>query len=406
MKKILSFLMCVSFLLFTSCNKSVAQKNKACSLTQNKNINYTNEEMRGVWLSFFEISDMCKEKTEAEYRKNAEQVIENVSNAKLNTIFYQVRAFSDALYKSEVFPTSQYIAEKEGGEILYDPLAIFIELATKYNISVHAWVNPFRVSYSTDLSKKSYENPARILFEKNKNTNALIFCESGVFYNPSDENAKKIIFDGIRELLINYDIKGIQLDDYFYPEAEFSNDKEAFEIYKKSGGALSLENWRKENVSCFISSLYSLIKGYDEAITFGVSPSADFNKNEAIYADVKLWCEVEGFIDYIMPQIYYGFKNEKMPFVRVAEEWASLKRCKGVRLYCGFSVYKYEAIDEFAGTGKAEWLEETDILTSEYKLIKNNSAFSGFALYSYSYCFGAKATAKAKKDLLVLTSVL
>ena len=125
-------------------------------------------EMRGVWLSFYEISDMCKGHTEEEYREKVQEVITNLSTNKFNTVFYQVRCFSDALYKSSVFPTSKYIVETEGDEITFDPFKIFIEIASQYNIDVHAWVNPLRISYENNISSLSKNNPAKILYNEDK----------------------------------------------------------------------------------------------------------------------------------------------------------------------------------------------------------------------------------------------
>ena len=140
------------------------------------------EELRGMWLSFYEISDICKGKNEAEYRENAEEILRNLSENKFNTVFYQVRCFSDALYKSDIFPTSRYVVEKEGDELEFDPLAIFIEIAQKYNISVHAWVNPLRISYTTDISALSEKNPAIKFYNEDEDLQSLIICEKGLFY--------------------------------------------------------------------------------------------------------------------------------------------------------------------------------------------------------------------------------
>ena len=106
-------------------------------------------------LSLYEISEICKGKTEEEYTKSAKEIVRAISESKLNTVFFQARCFSDALYKSSVFPSSRYIAEKEGAEISFDPLKIFIELAAENNIAVHAWINPLRISYTTDISELS-----------------------------------------------------------------------------------------------------------------------------------------------------------------------------------------------------------------------------------------------------------
>ncbi len=363
------------------------------------------EELRGMWLSFYEISDICKGKSEAEYRESAEEILKNLSRNKFNTVFYQVRAFSDALYKSDVFPTSRYVVEKEGDELEFDPLSIFIEIAQKYNISVHAWVNPLRISYTTDISEMSENNPAIKFYNEDEDLQSLIICEKGLFYNAADEDARKVILSGVRELIANYDIAGVQFDDYFYPEAEDINDAILFNAYKENGGQLSLEEWRKNNVSSLISSVYNLIKDYDKNLVFGISPSANSEHNEKVFADVKFWCK-EGFVDYIMPQIYFGFENENMSFTETADEWNKLERADGVELYCGLAPYKSGVTDENAGSGENEWVENSDILTKQYKYLKENTAFSGFSLFSYSYCYGNNVTEQATNDLGVLTSMI
>lgn len=345
-------------------------------------------EMHGVWLSFYEISDMCKGHTEEEYREKVQEVITNLSTNKFNTVFYQVRCFSDALYKSSVFPTSKYIVETEGDEITFDPFKIFIEIASQYNIDVHAWVNPLRISYENNISSLSKNNPAKILYNEDEDLSSLIICEKGMFYNPADEEARKVILSGVRELLENYDIKGVQFDDYFYPECEDINDGILYNEYKDNNGEFTLEEWRKNNVSSLISSVYNLVKSYDENLQFGVSPSANFKKNEKIYADVKLWCREDGFVDYVMPQVYYGFENETMPFEKTVNEWLNLEKNENLELYFGLAPYKCGLTDENAGSGKNEWKENSDILSRQYDYLKLSDAFAGVSLYSYSYCFG------------------
>ncbi len=407
MKRIIVAICLLTFLL-TSCSPEKEKVYDNFNTTENAKAESIEsvKEMRGVWLSYFEISKMAKGKTQDEYYKNAESVIQNIKNGKLNTIFFQVRCFSDALYESSVFPTSSYIASKQGEILKYDPLKIFIEIAEKNNIDVHAWVNPFRVSYETDFNKLSQNNPAKIFYEKNKKNSALIVCDKGIYYNPASEDARSLILSGIRELVTNYKIKGIQFDDYFYPEAENFNDDELFNEYKKLNGEKSKRDWRKENLTNFISSVYSLIKGINPDVVFGVSPSAKKEHNEKVYADIEKWCSESGYLDYIMPQIYYGFENSLMDFSSVAEYWAEIERYKGISLYCGFAAYKSGIEDENAGKGENEWIDNSDILKREYKYIKNIGGYSGFSLYSYSYCYGENITKNGLTEIANLTTML
>lgn len=404
MKKFMVVIILAFSLVLSSC-MNLQNENGIKGIDSEKAVE-ERKELHGVWLSYFEISSIVKGKSEAEYRESVVSILENLKNARLNTVFYQVRCFSDALYKSEVFPTSRYIVENEGDALEYDPFEIFIELSGEYDISVHAWVNPFRVSYSQDFSVLSDNNPAKVFYLNDEKTTNLLICDKGIFYNPLSSESRKLIIAGVKELIENYRIKGVQFDDYFYPETEALNDSELYEAYKNSGGELSIEEYRKESVSSLVSSVYSLIKSYDENISFGISPSANFKTNNNVYADVVKWCQEDGFIDYIMPQIYFGFENETMPFKETVEMWLDMEYSDSVSFYVGLAPYKTGELDSNAGSGQNEWVENSDILLLQYKYLSEKSEFKGFSLYSYSYCFGENLTDNTIKEINGLTSML
>lgn len=359
-------------------------------------------ELRAVWLTYYEISDMCKGKTEEYFRKAANSLLGELSANKINTVFYQARAFADALYISKLFPVSEYISKN--GKPEYDPLEVFIECAKDFKISVHAWVNPFRVSYNTELPSLDASHPARALYEKN--SDSLIICEKGIYFNPSCADAARLIIDGIRELVNGYGIDGIQFDDYFYPPCEFDGDENMYTDYKKSGGTLSLADFRRECVSEFVGSVYSVVKAKNEALLFGISPSARIEYNEnTVYADVLRWCSEAGFVDYIMPQIYYGFENETAPFESIAKRWRESVTCKGVKVYCGLALYKAGEVDENAGSGSLEWTKNTDILKRQY-LFSVKSGYNGYSLFSCKYFSEGNRTEISQSEIKSLCDVL
>ncbi len=358
-------------------------------------------EMRGVWLSFTEIGALVKGKTEKEYREALELVFTNLKKIKINTVFYQARAFCDAFYRSEIFPVSEYIG---GEKIEYDPLEIIIEIAKKYRVCVHAWVNPFRVSYSNDTDELKSNSPALSLLKKDDTS--VFVCDKGIFLNPSDENVKRLVADGIRELLENYEIGGIHFDDYFYPECDF-DDSKAFGLYKKQGGKLTVEEWRRENVSSLVGSIYTFTKNMSEDLIFSISPSGDIDKCiNVFYADVKKWCNEEGYADFIIPQLYYGFENEKLPFKETADDWNNLAKDSSVTLVCGLAPYKCGERDKNAGSGAEEWKENTKILSRQYEYITEALKWKGFALFSYTYCFGENINGNSKKEIKSLGNML
>ncbi len=286
MKKALLCFMLSAVVLLSSC--SGAKKTEPEVTVSNVETTSNMSEavgLKAVWLSYHDISSMAKGRNEAEYRESALLAVEKIAAASFNTVFFQVRAFSDALYYSKYFPTSKYLLNKGNTDIDYDVLKIFIEYAKEKSISVHAWVNPFRVSYSNDFSHLSEDNPAKMMYKKNKKTPNLLVCEKGIFYNPASSEAVTLILNGIKEIINNYDVDGIHFDDYFYPVCKKTGDEALYNTYKENGGILSVSQWRCENINNFIASVYVLVKGKSEKLVFGISPSADVEYNkETLFA--------------------------------------------------------------------------------------------------------------------------
>lgn len=362
-----------------------------------KIVNQEKKKIFAVWLTYSEIGSLVKGNSEGEYIENIEKILRDLKENKINTVFYQCRAFCDSFYQSEIFPVSKYVTV-ESTPPTYDPFEIFLEKAKNYGISVHCWVNPYRISYDNEFDNLPENSPARALYKNDKT--ALIICESGIFLNPASSEARSLVLMGIREILNKYEVKGIHFDDYFYPETEKVNDKKSYKEYKNQGGELSLEAWRRENVNALVSSVYSLIKVENENLLFSISPSADIKKcKNVFYADVEKWCAEKGFVDILIPQIYYGFENEKMPFAEIMEEWDELASQSNVNLVCGLAAYKCGKIDEYAGSGKNEWKENVNILSRQYEQILKSPVWQGFSLFSYSYCFGDNATLNSKKEI-------
>ena len=142
------------------------------------------------------------------------------------------------------------------------------------------------------------------------------------------------------------------MDDYFYPTTDSTFDKTEYTDYTNSGGKMSLDEWRRENVNSLVSDIHTAVKSKDECLVFSISPSGDIEKNvSAYYADIPQWCKTGGYVDLIIPQLYYGFQNESKPFEDICLKWLRLERNENVNLCIGLAVYKYGKEDKYAGAG-------------------------------------------------------
>jgi uncharacterized lipoprotein YddW (UPF0748 family) len=365
------------------------------------------DEIKGVWISYLDLSSMLKGKSENEFRKNISQVMEKVKSVGLNTLVVQVRPFSDALYESKNYPWSKYCSGVEGKSPGYDPLKVILEEAHSRNIRIEAWVNPYRVRSDSEKSPLSATNPASRWIDEDSDN--IIKYNGGIYYNPGKEEVRKLIVNGIKEIVENYEVDGIHFDDYFYPSSDASIDEKAYGEYVSSGGNLDLSSWRRENVNILVKQVYSAIKEINSNVVFGISPQGSMNNNfNSQFIDVKKWIQNPGYIDYICPQVYYGFLNDNSNFQKVIEEFDGLITEPTVKLYLGLSVYKVGNEDTWAGNGKDEWRSSTDMLKRQVEASRNLGKYKGILLFRYDSLFNPSSEVKEQieKERENLRSIL
>ncbi len=396
-------------LLLSSCslkNINLTEPESASFDSGNDNCPNTDDiitdEYRGVWINYNELSmKSVGGGTAEDFKNKIDTMFENIKAFGLNTVIFQVRPFSDSFCSSEIFPWSSYITGEQGKNPGYDPFLIATNEAEKYGLKIEAWINPYRVSYKDNFDDLSELNPAKQWYTDNPLTDDLIITGSGIYYNPSSKRAQKIIIDGVREIVRNYNISAIHMDDYFYPTVDEGIDVDLYTNYRNEGGELSLDDWRRENVNTFISGLYSSVKSIKQDVKVVISPAGDIEKNYSmLYADVLKWCSQGGYADIIMPQLYYGFKNSSKPFLKMLNLWSEAVKSGNVKLCIGLAYYKSGKTDDNAGDGINEWCENGNICSEEIRYSRRKDNYCGFSVYSYSYLFAENKSEFAVKEYL------
>ena len=395
MKKLLPFLL--SFLCLAASVIYVTGKQPPRSSVKERSTYDSKEkddrEMRGVWVTYMTLDVENEADPENAFKDRIDRVITDMEKVGLNTMIVQVRPFSDALYRSRYYPWSHILTGTQGKDPGYDPLTYIVEQAHAHQIGVHAWVNPYRVSTQNIPSALSADNPyvrdSSIGFELNG-------C---VYLDPGSEKARELILSGVMELAEGYDVDGIQFDDYFYPPDCGDFDKEAYDAYAaQTASPLSLEGFRRENVSTLIRETYDAVHQADPDIRFGVSPQGNLNNNDSLYADVKKWCTEEGYLDYICPQIYFSLDNPALTFEDGLADWLALEIPDTIDLYVGIPAYK-AGTDADSGT----WLDNDDILKTEIGICREKGV-GGFMLYSYDSLNSEVSSAEIQNVIRYLNS--
>lgn len=351
------------------------------------------KDMRGVWVPYMSLE--TQEHNEQSFKSNFDSIIKTAVENNLNTLIVHIRPFSDALYKSDIFPYSHILTGSQGESVDYDPLEYMIKKCHENKLKFHAWVNPYRIATSDTPREFSENNIINTL-----SNDDIIEYDGGKYINPSSTKGRQIIVDGVKEIVKNYDVDGVQFDDYFYPSADLEYDKAIYESYlsmlDEECTALSHKEWRQSNVNILISSVYSSIKQIKSSVIFGISPQGNISNCYDIGADVKTWCNTSGYADYICPQMYVNFDHSILPFDKMVSDWKEINPTNNVPLCVGLALYK-AGTDSDNGT----WQNKTDILKSEVEYCKENG-IDNFIIYDIDYFKDENAREEVKNVISVL----
>ncbi len=352
-------------------------------------------EMRGVWVSYLDWNGWAKD--EAGYKKAMDQTLDLCVQKGLNAVFLQVRPDGDAMYPSQYFPWSKFASGKQGKNPGYDPLAYAVQAAHQRGLQLHAWINPYRITgYLNRYSDLCASNPAIAWAKDGDSSNdRWVLCQNGeYYYNPAIPQVRQLIIDGVKEIVTNYEVDGIHFDDYFYPNLDDSKAETWFDYpeYQASGTSLSVAAWRRNNVNELVRGVYGAVKSIRPQALFGISPEGylqNLRKDTRQFTDVDAWMTQSGYVDYLMPQIYWGFEAKQngqaagYAFANCLNEWVTLKKKGNVKLYVGLALYK-TGTDAVDGNEVPEWQRYHDIMKREVQAGRATGQVSGYCFYDVS----------------------
>ena len=287
-------------------------------------------------------------------------ILDSLERIGINAIIFQVRPTADALYKSEYEPTSHWLTGKQGDSLTYDPLEWTIAQAHARLMEVHVWLNPYRVNLSkTDTSTLCADHVWRKhpewFWEYNKQW----------YFDPGLDVTREWICTIVQDIVTRYDIQAIHMDDYFYPYPAGGKplpDTKTFAAHPR--GFTDIRDWRRNNVNLAIQDISRTIHECKPRVQFGISPfgvwrnaavdstgsktQAGITNYDDLYADIRLWIR-EGWIDYVLPQLYWEIGKKAADYEVLAHWWANeIKQARALnpdntcRLYIGMAPYRLE----------------------------------------------------------------
>lgn len=350
-------------------------------------------EFRGAWIaSVGNINwpskrDLTVEQQQAELRA----LLDNIADLKLNAVLFQIRPAADALYKSDLEPWSEYLTGEMGRAPapFYDPLEFAVKEAHQRGLELHAWFNPYRAGVlprKGPVAAKHISKTRPWLVKKYSNYE---------WMDPGEDAVKEQTVAVILDVVRRYDIDGVHLDDYFYPYkvvekpgkyVEFPDDS-SYNAYKKKGGRLERDDWRRENVNDLMERLNSGIKRIKPHVRFGISPFGIWRPGfpesvrgldayEHLYADSRKWLR-EGWVDYFAPQLYWRIQAPQQSYPELLKWWLA-ENPKQRYVFPGSTM---------SGVGKPRDPWPASEIVNQLTLSRELNANDGHILWNYNKVF-------------------
>ena len=373
-----------------------------------KNFRPARNEFRAVWVAVVENIDFPAHRSAYSFQRDFRIMADNLKSAGFNAVIFQIRANCDAFYPTSLAPWSRWLTGKEGANLgKFDPLRFMIEETHKRGMEFHAWFNPYRVTGNTRLAKSAYlktlapnnfarKHPQWVLVKKNPSGNQL-------FLDPGVPQVVAHLAAVVADVVRRYPVDAIHFDDYFYPYEKLGN--EDLPTYRANNPRrLSLEEWRRSNTDSLIFRVKQTITRINRTqkrnVRFGVSPFGIWANRQShalgsltggkeslntLFADTRKWVK-NGYIDYIIPQIYWSFDHDAAAYAALADWWRNTVKNTPVKLYIGIGAYN----------GK-KW--QKNELINQVRYNRMYPEISGAAFFSYRSFFGRESNPAAARLL-------
>lgn len=309
-------------------------------------------QFRGMWLATVANRDWPARPglPAAEQRASLLAFLDTAVERRLNAVVFQVRPTADALWPSPYEPWSEWLTGVQGQDPGWDPLGTAVREAHRRGLELHAWFNPYRVANHADPTRLLPTHPAR------RHPEWVVPYGGKLYYNPGLPEVRRFVQDAMLHAVARYDIDAVHWDDYFYPYPVAGQVFDDDAAYARHGaGFPDRAAWRRNNIDLLVRETGLRIKRLKRSVRFGISPFAVWRNRatdplgsdtragvqtyDDLYADTRRWVR-EGWIDYIVPQVYWNIGFAAADYAKLVPWWAELVRGTGVDLYIGEALYK------------------------------------------------------------------
>ena len=372
--------------------------------------NELKHEFRATWFTTHYAIDWPSTKATSESKREQQKkemtnIFDEMVAGNMNAVCMQVRSLSDATYKSSYENWASILTGTRGKDPGYDPLAYAVEEAHKRGLELHVWVNPFRVTSGGTISTDDlvWKNAGEWIIKYDNGS------FDGQIIDPGFPDARAYVIKVLMEIVNNYDVDGIVMDDYFYPYGGTTTEDAKSKALYKPDNVVDVnkdgdtdDDWRRSNVDVCLKALYDTIQSVKPWVRLGMGTFGIWStqkKAAEAYGltlpsginglddyDVQACNPVEwvmnGYVDYINPQLYWATSTTSTNYNVLCEWWAkdvcehfSNQLPDGKKVHFFVSQAAYRAVDGGFSEGIAEIQKQ---ITANRKNLSSGSTGSVF----------------------------
>ena len=376
-------------------------------------VRHTKNEHRAVW-----VTNICNDWPGAtitssnakNIQMRGRKMLDSLVMNNFTTVYFHVRSLCDAKYKSSYEPWAADLSGTRGVAPIFDPLQFILEESHKRGLECYAWINPFR--YASASTAQTIYGPGELNYE-NSHPEWLLRNDKQTILNPALPEVHDQIVKVCKELVTNYDVDGVVMDDYFYPQGgtSYSVDADLYNQYKANGGTLDQGDWRRDNVNRLIDRLGKEIKAVKPWVRYGASPAGASGKSaeehglpptysgmdwqyNQIFSDPLAWMFGHS-IDFLSPQLYWPIGHKTNDFKGLSKWWQMAADESNTQLF------------------PSQWYERGPYTFTEYRdevnWLRENTTedgATGLVVFSYSSFVNARQTVTTPEGKKVPQSLL
>ena len=279
-----------------------------------------NAELRGVWITNVD--------SQVLFTPDAlEESIQRLADSHFNTVYPAVWSWGYTLYPSQVgqretgykqglYPDLEDEGRNEALEAAQGDRDMLLEMvasAHAQGLSVIPWfefgfmapaTSPLAQRHPDWLTQKRGGLPNAQLYQEGRHTR--------VWLNPFHPEVQQFILDLIAELMDNYAVDGLQLDDHFGLPVAFGYDPYTIGLYQQEHAGQSPPSnpynpewtrWRADKITEFLGRVFQVVKARRPHSTLSVSPNPARFAYDNFLQDWPRWRQI-GYVEELIVQVY------------------------------------------------------------------------------------------------------